>query len=250
MTNHSNDFFSRITRIELTAVFSFVKWVMSVSWDETIGNRFVARNKGKFFSFICPSRNTPNRDDTPRQIEIVPIRTRASLSLGTIGDTKCFFFASRNRSSLDQNYLDDHLVRFIWNVYFQWTKNDIFYRIGINFTLCIDYSNFVIDRKQRRSWQREPNETCFHRLVGKLGNIQLLRYCNFINCPVWKRRGTTRDFSFRNSKFMPVHVENRTDDKSSGCEVRAVLLAAFCLRNGIGNCAYINRLGWRLFKNK
>lgn len=104
MTNHSNDFFSRITRIGLAAVFSFVKWVMSVSWDETIGNRFVARNKGKFFSFICPSRNTPNRDETPRQIEIVPIRTRASLSLGTIGDTKYFFFASRNRSSrLDQN---------------------------------------------------------------------------------------------------------------------------------------------------
>lgn len=92
MTNHSNDFFSRITRIGFAAVFSFVKWVMSVSWDETIGNRFVARNKGKFFSFICPSRNTPNRDETPRQIEIVPIRTRASLSLGTIGDTKCFFF--------------------------------------------------------------------------------------------------------------------------------------------------------------
>lgn len=163
---------------------------------------------------------------------------------------KMFFFCEKKSIISDQNYLDDHLVKFIWNVYFQWTKNDIFYRIGINFTLCIDYSNFVIDRKQRRSWQREPNETCFHKLVGKLGNIQLLRYCNFINCPVWKRRGRTRDFSFRNSKFMPVHVENRTDDKSSGCEVRAVLLAAFCLRNGIGNCAYINRLGWRLFKNK
>lgn len=91
MTNHSNDFFSRITRIGFAAVFSFVKWVMSVSWDETIGNRFVARNKGKFFSFICPSRNTPNRDETPRQIEIVPIRTRKFIARNDRWH-KMFFF--------------------------------------------------------------------------------------------------------------------------------------------------------------